>query len=127
MILDESVVGFAVLSPHAKGWVWVFVAMHDPYCVAVVGISPTTKWVPVSEYHQFLGLYVCGLEIAKDGFKICAPTTLDVIICDVLEIFGIVLLWIVALGVKREHMDAIGVETFHDALDLSQEVSGLFV
>ena len=57
----------------------------------------------------------------------CATAALDIIICDVFEIVRIVLLRIVALGVKREHMDAIGIKTFHDALDLGQEVSGLFV
>ena len=126
-ILDESVVCFTILCPYTKGWVGTFVAMHDPYCVAVVGITPGSKWIAVCEHHQFLRFYVCGFEIVKDGFEVCAATALDVIICDVFEIVRILLLRIVALSVEREHMDAIGIETFHDTPDLCQEVSGLFV
>ena len=101
--------------------------MDDPDCVAVVGITPGTKRQSVCEHHEFLRLHSRILEIIKDAGKVCATTTLDIIVADVIQVIGIVGHGIVAVSIKSDHMDFITLKGFHDALDLAQEVFEHFV
>ena len=97
--------------------------MDDKELIAEVFIAPRAARVAVSQPHKALGLDVLVLEEVRNAFERSAATARQLILADVVQVVGRINLRVIHLRIKREHMDLIRIELFHNALDLAEEVS----